>query len=235
MAIRTLVYVGLLYQHLIRENRLAQNGQLPPVFPLVLYNGDARWNAVQDVKDLIALPANTPLWSYQPVLRYYLVDESRYPEGKAGSLVGVLFQIENCKNLEELRPIVQHLTEHWQKQIPASLRRAFISWIRRVVAPSKGVELEPQDIEDFAEVQIMLATRIKQWEQEIRKQEFEKGILSGEAKLLHRQLQLRFGALPTWAEEKLAHATRAELDLWGAKILSAVTLDEVFLSMTLGG
>ena len=131
---------------------------------------------------------------------------------------------------------MKHLAEHWQKQIPTSLRRAFISWIRRVVAPGKGVELESQDIEDFAKVQIMLATRIQQWEQEIRKQEFEKGrekgmekgILTGEAKLLHRQLQLRFGVLPAWAEEKLAHGTRAEIELWGAKILSAVTLDEVF-------
>ena len=34
MAIRALVYVGLLYQHLIRENRLAPNGKLPPFFPL---------------------------------------------------------------------------------------------------------------------------------------------------------------------------------------------------------
>ncbi|MBI3777189.1 MAG: Rpn family recombination-promoting nuclease/putative transposase [Gammaproteobacteria bacterium] len=232
MAIRALVYVGLLYQHLIRENRLTPNGKLPPVFPLVLYNGDTRWNVAQEIKDLIALPSNTPLWLYQPTLRYYLVDESRYPEGKAGSLVGVLFQIENCKNLDELRPIVKHLAEHWQKQIPASLRRAFISWIRRVVAPGKGVELEPQDIEDFAEVQIMLATRIKQWEQEIRKQEFEKGIekgiLTGEAKLLHRQLQMRFGALPPWAEEKLTHATSAQIEQWGTKILSAVSLDEVF-------
>ena len=54
MAVRVLVYVGLLYQHLIRENRLAAHGKLPPVFPLVLYNGDARWNVAQEVKDVIA-------------------------------------------------------------------------------------------------------------------------------------------------------------------------------------
>ena len=74
----------------------------------------------------------------------------------------------------------------------------------------------------------MLATRIKQGEQEILKQEFEKGILTGEAKLLHRQLQLRFGTLPPWAEEKLAQASGAQLEQWGAKILNAVSLDEVF-------
>ena len=123
---------------------------------------------------------------------------------------------------------MKHLAEHWQKQIPTSLRRAFISWIRRVVAPGKGVELESQDIEDFAEVQIMLATRIQQWEQEIRKQEFEKGreegmekgILTGEAKLLRRQLQLRFGTLPTWAE-KTSPMPRAPRLSCGARKYSA--------------
>ena len=69
MALRVLVYVGLLYQHLIRENRIA-NGKLPPVFPLVLYNGDARWNAAQELKELIALPNATPFWSFQPNIRY---------------------------------------------------------------------------------------------------------------------------------------------------------------------
>lgn len=65
MALRVLVYVGLLYQQLIRENRIT-HGKLPPVFPLVLYNGDPRWNAAQNFKDLIALPDTTPLWPYQP-------------------------------------------------------------------------------------------------------------------------------------------------------------------------
>lgn len=83
-------------------------------------------------------------------LIYYLGDESRYPEGKAGSLVGV------CK---------------------------------------KGIE---------------------------------QGILTGEVKLLHRQLQLRFGTLPPWAEEKLAHASAVQVEHWGANILNAVSLEEVF-------
>lgn len=71
MAMRVLVYVGLLYQHLIRAGHLTGEGKLPPVFPLVLYNGDARWNAPLDLQALIALPSATPLWPYQPTIRYY--------------------------------------------------------------------------------------------------------------------------------------------------------------------
>ena len=42
MAVRILSYVGLLYQDLIRSGQLTASGQLPPVLPLVLYNGVRR-------------------------------------------------------------------------------------------------------------------------------------------------------------------------------------------------
>lgn len=43
-------------------------------------------NPCQTVADLITWPSCTPLWSYQPEMRYHLTDESRYPEGRPGSL-----------------------------------------------------------------------------------------------------------------------------------------------------
>ena len=48
MAIRVMVYVGLLWQHLIRELKLPPGSPLPPVLPVVLYNGEAPWNAPLD-------------------------------------------------------------------------------------------------------------------------------------------------------------------------------------------
>ena len=232
MALRVVVYTSLLLQHLIRENRLTPTGKLPPVFPLVLYNGDSRWNAAQELKELIALPDATPLWPYQPSIRYYLVDESRYPEGKPGSLVGVLFQIENCRSVDELRPLMDALAGQWKTLIPPSLRRAFISWMFRVVMPGKGFDANQVNVENLAEVQVMLATRVKQWEQELlkkgREEGREEGVLTGEVKLLCRQLELKFGTLPGAMRLKVEHASSAELDQWGLTILTAKTLDEVF-------
>jgi hypothetical protein len=43
MALRALVYVGLLWQHLVREKQVPPDGRLPPVMPVVVYNGDPRW------------------------------------------------------------------------------------------------------------------------------------------------------------------------------------------------
>jgi len=45
MALRVLVYVGLLWQHLIDQKRLLPDGRLPPIRPIVLYNGNTPWTA----------------------------------------------------------------------------------------------------------------------------------------------------------------------------------------------
>ena len=55
-----------------------------------------------------------------------------------------------------------------------------------------------------------------------------KGRLEGESKLLKRQLERRFGALPAWATEKLSNASEPALEAWGEAVLSAPTLDAVF-------
>jgi hypothetical protein len=56
------------------------------------------------------------------------------------------------------------------------------------------------------------------------------GLVEGESKLLKRQLERRFGALPAWATEKLSYATEPALEAWGEAILTAPTLEAVFSS-----
>lgn len=45
MALRIQVYVGLLYQDLVARKETAPEGKLPPVLPIVLYNGHAPWRS----------------------------------------------------------------------------------------------------------------------------------------------------------------------------------------------
>lgn len=54
MALRNLEYTALLYQELGRRGELGEPGRWPPVLPVVLYNGDARWTAALGIHDLIA-------------------------------------------------------------------------------------------------------------------------------------------------------------------------------------
>ena len=80
MAVRVMTYAGLLYQDLIRRHHwgaswLENGGHLPPILPIVLYNGHADWIAAQDIAD--RLPAEVPqaLQSYLPSMRYWLFSE----------------------------------------------------------------------------------------------------------------------------------------------------------------
>ncbi|MBF0131624.1 MAG: DUF4351 domain-containing protein [Magnetococcales bacterium] len=50
----------------------------------------------------------------------------------------------------------------------------------------------------------------------------------GEAKMLTRQLQRRFGDLPAWVCESLSKADLSSLEEWSLRIFDARSLDEVF-------
>ena len=45
MAARMLTYTGLLYERLAADGALRRRGTLPPVLPVVIYNGRRRWTA----------------------------------------------------------------------------------------------------------------------------------------------------------------------------------------------
>jgi hypothetical protein len=73
MAVRMMAYLGLLYQDIVRAERPGVGERLPPVLPVVLYNGKPRWNAPEDIAELIA-DAPGGLDRYRPRLRYLLLD-----------------------------------------------------------------------------------------------------------------------------------------------------------------
>jgi len=59
-------------------------------------------------------------------------------------------------------------------------------------------------------------------------QGLQRGLQQGESKLLRKQLERRFGALPAWASDKLNSAAEQDLEFWGEAVLTAPTLDAVF-------
>ncbi|MGA1600513.1 MAG: DUF4351 domain-containing protein [bacterium] len=59
-------------------------------------------------------------------------------------------------------------------------------------------------------------------------QGLEQGKLEGPAAVLLRQLQRRFGPLPSSQQRLLQSATQAQLDLWADRGLDAESLSEIF-------
>ncbi len=58
-------------------------------------------------------------------------------------------------------------------------------------------------------------------------QGFEQGFQQGQAEILIRQMESRFGSLPQWAKEKIEQADITAIEDWGIRLLSANSLKEV--------
>ena len=89
MALRMLTYTALLYQRLDADGVLRGHGALPPVLPVVLYNGRRPWTAPVEMTALVAAGSDL-LAPYQPSQRYYLFGRGACGRrGPAGGQPGV--------------------------------------------------------------------------------------------------------------------------------------------------
>jgi hypothetical protein len=227
MAVRVMVYLGLLYQDLIRSQNMKSDGRLPPVLPIVLYNGKAPWTAAEHVGDLIA-PGPAGLERYRPDLIYLLLDEGRYPESELAplrNLAAAVFRVENSTDPEALARVLDALLAWIGAPEQASLRDAFVVWLNRVVLRGKLPGVEFPQLNDLQEIRTMLAERATDWTQTWKQQGRQEGLAEGiqkglvegvqkgEAALLLRQLEVRFGPL---SEADRARLMEADADRGGA-------------------
>lgn len=73
-----------------------------------------------------------------------------------------------------------------------------------------------------------LRENFERWEKEAIAKGMEQGVQRGEALLLQRQLAKRFGPLPSAIIERLASASRGQVEIWADRVLDAGSIDEVF-------
>lgn len=236
MALRMMVYQGLLYQDLIKRGEVLADGRLPPILPIVLYNGSQRWTSPTDVFDLIP-PTPGLVAQFKPKAKYLLIDENAYSDSELASiknLVAAVFRIEHPATPEKISDLLSLLND-WLADRP-DLRRMFALWIRATLMRKVEYRIVLPEIDDLQELNIMLAERLEEWALSYEAQGVQKGILQGiqqglqqgEALLLQRQLTRRFGTLPAAQLTRIAAATPAQLETWGDRVLDASSLDEVF-------
>ena len=255
MAVRIMAYVSLLYQDLIKSGWVKAGEKLSPVLPLVLYNGEPRWNALLSVEELIE-EAPRGLEIYRPAMKYLVLDEGAYGEGTLEplrNLAAALFRMENSRAPEDIQRVVECLVIWLDAEEQGSLRRAFTVWIRRVLLPGRLPGVELPEVRNLQEVRSMLAERSRNWTEEWKregmkegleeglkeglkegvkeglKQGVEQGAQQGRAQMLKRLLKKRFGALPGEVLQRIDTASASELDAWGENLLDSGTLDDVFV------
>ena len=185
---------GLLYQDLIRREAFGPDGRLPPVLPVVLYNGRPRWTAPVEMADLIA-PAKEALACFQPSQRYFLLDEGRCGEDDLPrrNLVSALVALENSGSAEDLWKVLAALSDWLRSPEDDELRRAFAEWVRWM-APRRYGEAAPPVAQAMEGGGAMLAERMKEWTEEWLQEGLERG-RTEERALLCRLAARKFDAV----------------------------------------
>ena len=234
MALRMLTYVGLLYQDLLRRGEVTRSGLLPPVLPVVLYNGTARWTAPLEVSSLVQ-PVRG-LARHRPRFECLLLDERRVRVPSGDNLAALLFELERCRTPEAIERVVGHLVCVLASPEQAGLRRAFTTFLRESLLPARFPEAQVEAVRDLEEVRPMLKETVKGWTREWQRQGLEKGlkqglqkgVRQGEAALLARLLERKFGPLSAHTRRRIDRADAETLLTWGERVLTAGSLAEVF-------
>jgi predicted transposase/invertase (TIGR01784 family) len=171
MSLRMLRYIAELYEDLVKNHKLKI---LPAVFPVLLYNGEKRWTAPEELSILIesSIPEK-----YIPVFRYYKIAENEFSKDFLISLknsVAALFYTENCSG-EELQQEIDSIVDILNTEKPDEVK-LFINWFKYMFNDRKELVEEVQGIE---EVKSMLRTSIKKYGDQLARDSKLEGILEG--------------------------------------------------------
>lgn len=234
MALRLMVYVGLLYQQLVDEKKVLPGEPLPPVVPIVLYNGKSPWKAPLDMAELIA-ESHEELSQYRPSVRYLLLEErSEDPAKLAGmnNLVAVLFRFEQCETRDDFLEVAKALAEWFEDSEHRDSARRILQWVWRLFGKRTKRDEPTDTMLDMQDYGAMLQDKIKEWEQELLEQGIEKGIekgiAQGEVAVVLRLLREKFGEVPQPLRRRIDTASAEQLLEWAERILTAETIDDVF-------
>ena len=176
MALRILTYTSLLYQELVRNDALDAGGRLPPVLPIVLYNGDSRWKAAMEVGELIA-PVGPELAPYQPSQRYVVVDERHVgAEDLPGvNLMRAVLGLEQSRTPEDVVRVAGLLAEWLRDSRDDGLKGAFTDWVWRLAGQFEPGDAELPAVRTLEGVRMTLEERLAEWPKQWLHEGIEQG------------------------------------------------------------
>lgn len=171
MALRMGRYLFEFYQEI---QKFTKSELLNPAFPILIYNGNATWDAPERFSELLN-PSAIPK-EYLPEFKYFKIAINEIPKRdlvKIRNAVSAFFYIENSsaadmsRNWKELIDLLRGVLEKDGIEIIRAIMDRIFQ-IHNLPASSKTI----QRIEDLTEVKSMLETNTKNWEKAV----FEKGV-----------------------------------------------------------
>jgi len=226
---------------------------LPVILPIVFYHGVFQWRIATDFGSLFNPPSE--LVSQVPNFRYLLTDLSAFTDEELRG--GVLLQaallamkyIYRSELPERISAILNLLKELPKQSSGLAYLHTVLRYLSQASNRLSRTELNLAVQQTFARGDAIMSTIADEWIREGEQkgllqglqqglqqgltngisQGISQGVFQGELAVLRRQLTLRFGPLPIWAEAKLNAAGQSQLEAWADRVLDAPTLEAMFV------
>jgi len=182
MAVRVAHYASSFYLDYVETQPGVR--LLPPLFPLVLYNGEERWTTPEEVAALIE--REPALGEYRLSLKYFKLAENEYSREallRQRSIISLLFLAEAHYDLSLLYgPLVSLFEEEPDRQAV----QVFLNWFEQLVVrgyrPAVDLAVIEREYANVEEVQSMLIKAIERDREQLLKTGEARGRAEGEAK-----------------------------------------------------
>jgi predicted transposase/invertase (TIGR01784 family) len=165
-----------------QENqRLNGEKHLNPPFPVLIYNGDTKWNAPTSLRELF-YKSSVPK-KYIPDFSYFKIAINEIPKRelvKIRNAVSAIFYVENStpEDIKRNRTELVSLLSSVIKDEGARIVDAIFERMRKTQKIDKKVTII-KSVEDLVEVTGMWETAVKRHEKKILEKGIEKGIERG--------------------------------------------------------
>ncbi len=217
---------------------------LPAVVQMIFYHGEQEWHIPRDFITLV--DADPLLHPWLLNVRFVTVNLgdmedariARHARLRAG-LLALKYGTRDPKAQREAQEaIVSALVEAPELLLPVviylvttfpDLDRETIRGIVVRVCPQEETEMMSQFAREIVEQNKQMMSQFAREIVEQNKQIWWKeGRQEGVSTLLLRQLKRRFGVVPGWVEERMRTVDAATLEIWGDRVLTSQTLEDVF-------
>lgn len=231
-ALQILRYETRIWDQYLKQNPKAK--KLPPVFPMLLYNGKAEWKIPANFQSLIQTSGIPE--KYIPEYSYELYDISHLPENEIRGKVLTRMILLTAKyifdpNLRQKLPEILSLFHQVTNQKTAL---EMLEIILRYVVRATKLFNEKDVIEIIKETEIgedimetFIDKYINQGIEQGLNQGLSQGLNQGEKRSLTRMLKARFGNLPKWVHDKINLADLKSIEKWSIRLLTADKLQDV--------
>ncbi|MFZ4656164.1 MAG: Rpn family recombination-promoting nuclease/putative transposase [Caldilineaceae bacterium] len=175
MVLRTLNYITSFYLDYVHATKDVKQLKLPVIFPIVLYNGEEKWTAPNNIAELIEdAPA---LGKYSLNFEHFVIAENQYGKEALLAIRNIVSTLFLAEAHYDLPLLVEQLLAIFDEEDDKQALSLFLNWFRQLAArgyipPNDFAQIE-QEYRTKEEVTSMLIKALEREREAIRQQAVE--------------------------------------------------------------